>query len=1061
LGSASSSSIAPGIAVGYTYYDKQSNGTVGRMVDWGGHAWPGYDGLTVHFLWTWLPSQVQENRGYGYNFYNSSVDDVSTPEKVQPDGEYAGYVAIDARDNNEPVLGGHNNQGAGYQPHLYWHRIGGFPTWFGSRIPDSVIAAGTGQNWQADSLRSAIWPKLRYQEAPGHDPVTHLFTQVSEPGAGDPQAIIYFRKVGIEQTGVWDYPPYVVDTVFDIAQDVACSNTDGKVGLVWFANLPDPGDCDTCSSQSGWPFVQWDNDVYYQVSYDYGSTWQPRVNLTKNVDGEEGHRPYTDASALIDSDDNLHIAWSARVWPADANTGGPVGLLRGRIFHWSENLGTGGFDVYGDALIRTAGNLEWDQTTCNGGAWNLNGCKLSVSECNGKLYCLWTQFNDIPAGIEDDCHNRAIQGTDVVGAANGELYVAVSDDGGMNWDSPRDLTNTHTPGCDSANGAGGRCQSEVWPSMARFGTNETVGSNVVVVDPSGNYNGDYFLDVQYVDDADPGSIISDEGTWQNNPIRWFRLACVEPVEVRTFEPSWWEIDWPAWTEHGIPLDTPLVITNSGNVNADFTITVEEDPGPYSGWLTLSSELQGAVTVEAGFNNTVSGAVTFNAGGLVDVPGTVVHLGGRLIVIGNQITSPDTLPVDVWVVDSLLVPTWDTLSTGCLALTISNHGNFGHQAIGRVNMDFFDYGDCDDLEGNEDTIPGNSTVYLNDGSPVVCWPDGDSVICNWSIFGDGFPTENGFIPTAALSTIDSGAYVIHQSEFITSDSTLLVRKAWIVPQPESDSCTFFIQRLEISSADGATHAGLDIGEAVDWDIPSDSGLRNLSGFVMSRRLIYQQGSEYNQDDDIECQQNSDRFGGLSLLQILEVVGADTTSTTDFWGAYTEDNASWVYPNEGFVPRELDSMMVVNEGYNIESDSLNADIHSVMTYRHSYTATSDNKLIVYSCLASDRQGHASFMSTVDRCHQWFKDHLKWIPPTCCMGEIRGNVNYDPEDQITIDDLVCFVDYMFFQTCTQQCYAESNVDGIGPDDASGIDISDLVHLVDYMFTDGPPPAPCPGQE
>ncbi|MCK4460571.1 MAG: hypothetical protein KAW46_02145, partial [candidate division Zixibacteria bacterium] len=328
LGRATSTSIAPGIAVGYTWYDKQHNGSMGRMVDWGVSDGP-IPGFSVHFAWTWLPEAVTQNRTYGYNIYNATVDSIWEACVVQPTGEYGGYVGLDVTADGYAVVGGNNNQGCGHQAMFYFDPC----WWFGFtgtntvRIPDSVVAAGTGQDWHVDSVKSAIWPKFRYQDVPGQDHVLHVFSQVSEPGAGDAQAIIYFRKVGLYADGDWDYPPYVVDTVFDIAQDVACSSTDGKVALVWFANLPDPGDCDTCSSQTGWPFVQWDNDVYYQISYDYGATFEPRVNVTMNVDGEDGHRPYTDASALIDSDNNLHIGWGARVWPANANTGGPAGQL--------------------------------------------------------------------------------------------------------------------------------------------------------------------------------------------------------------------------------------------------------------------------------------------------------------------------------------------------------------------------------------------------------------------------------------------------------------------------------------------------------------------------------------------------------------------------------------------------------------------------------------------------------------------------------------------------------------------------------------------------------------
>ena len=75
-------------------------------------------------------------------------------------------------------------------------------------------------------------------------------------------------------------------------------------------------------------------------------------------------------------------------------------------------------------------------------------------------------------------------------------------------------------------------------------------------------------------------------------------------------------------------------------------------------------------------------------------------------------------------------------------------------------------------------------------------------------------------------------------------------------------------------------------------------------------------------------------------------------------------------------------------------------------------------------------------------------------CCMAPMRGNIDYDPADQIDVSDLVFLVDYMFADGVPPPCTEEANIDG----DLEGvIDISDLVALVDYMFSQGPPPAPC----
>ncbi|MDH3890889.1 MAG: hypothetical protein OEV49_07365 [candidate division Zixibacteria bacterium] len=75
-------------------------------------------------------------------------------------------------------------------------------------------------------------------------------------------------------------------------------------------------------------------------------------------------------------------------------------------------------------------------------------------------------------------------------------------------------------------------------------------------------------------------------------------------------------------------------------------------------------------------------------------------------------------------------------------------------------------------------------------------------------------------------------------------------------------------------------------------------------------------------------------------------------------------------------------------------------------------------------------------------------------CCMGAIRGNVDYDPGDAIDISDLVYLVDFMFSGGPAPVCFEEGDVDG---SNVAPIDISDLVYLVDYMFTGGPPPPAC----
>jgi hypothetical protein len=823
------------------------------------------------------------------------------------------------------------------------------------------------------------------------------------------------------------------------------------MALVWIANRPDDGDDDTASSNTGQQFVQWDNDVFYQISNDYGATFSPRVNLTKNVDGEDGYRPYTDLGVLIDGANNLHIAYSARFWPADANTGGDAGLFRGRMFCWGENLGTGGYDGNGDAMIRTAANLEWDQTTCTPGAWNLQGSKMSISECDGKLYYLYVQFNDGPKNIYDDCAERAFAGGgDITGAANGELYLVVSDDGGLTWDAARNITNSRTPHCDSATGTGGRCNSEQWPSMARFGT-DIIGSDMTglgetgEVDPSGGYTGNYYLDIQYIDDADPGGIVQDEGTWQSADVRWMRVACVEPVPTAIFNPSWTAIGFPAWGHHGVFKDTALTIENSGNTALTYVVTKSELTGP-GGWLTHSGFGTG---VASGVNNTITGNVRLNTGGIVDASPTIVYLHGWLIFGGgNSTTGPDSLEIEYWVADTLIQPIWDTIYAGgeasaCLALVVGNNGNFGNQGAGHVNLDYFDYGDCDDVEGTDDTIPGASEIYLFDGSPIICWMDAtDTVRCNWSMFGDGYLSDNGFFPMSVTPVVEETNYSIFESQFVTRDTGIMLEKTWIAPK--TGECNWMIEILKIYAVDGQTHAGLAIGEGMDWDIPADSGSRNRSGFVDSLNLIYQVGSEYG-EDEYQCQDNDLRYGGIATYGV-EVNG----SVGSLYGAYTRDNSQQVYPLGSFAPDSVWKYMAV-DGFSI-SDSVDSDLHAVASFLWDFDLTANDTVKVYKCLVTGKDGKTQFVADVAECYAWGYDQGFFPDAGCC--KIRGDIDHSGQLPIDIGDLVWLVDYMFTGGPAPECWDEGDVDASG---AEPIDIGDLVWLVDYMFTGGPPPPGC----
>ncbi|UCD64019.1 MAG: VCBS repeat-containing protein [Candidatus Zixiibacteriota bacterium] len=72
--------------------------------------------------------------------------------------------------------------------------------------------------------------------------------------------------------------------------------------------------------------------------------------------------------------------------------------------------------------------------------------------------------------------------------------------------------------------------------------------------------------------------------------------------------------------------------------------------------------------------------------------------------------------------------------------------------------------------------------------------------------------------------------------------------------------------------------------------------------------------------------------------------------------------------------------------------------------------------------------------------------------CCEDIRGNVNGDSEEQIDVNDIIWFAEWLFSGGPESPCPPEADVNG---DEQT--DVQDLIYLVDYVFNSGSPPADC----
>ncbi len=1033
--SSKSTSVSPGIVIGETWYDLQQNGTMGRMIDWGNDASTG-NGF-IHNTWMRLPSATSTNRHYAYRYYDATVGGLSDLVNLNGLNDYSGYTQIQSKGNGAAIVGGHlnpnNSDPSDNQSHFYYNFAVGNPFWFESRIPDTVA-----YYFSELPTQHIIWPKFAYQETPT-DTVTHVLAQVYSPASEEiPEALYYFRKVGADDAGSWDYPPYIVDTVNVNGHSIVASRFSDKVAIAWLGRVPAEGDCDTCSNNAEISLLweQTENDIYYQISGDQGVTWEPRVNATKYhyETGVSSFRANSELSILIDIYDELHLVWTGVLWSDSFEN---LRLVKAaRIFHTSESLLAIGH------APRIVANSDWeveDSIKCSGGTSEANVAKVQVSECDGKLYVLFVQYNDYPNGVYNDCAERAISEYD--GSANGDLYFTVSTDGGVTWDLPRNLTNSRTPGC-----LPGDCEDDSWPSMARYGRANNGTENwagAVIVDPSNTFSGaagEYFLDVQYLSDRDAGAYGSGsdpDGTQQLSQMQWFRLACVEPIPMPQISITPAEVDY-IWVRLGEQLDLDLTIVNNGNVGLMYSTSVIEDNGP-PGWLSVSG-LSGAIP--SGLSNVEVGKLTINSGGIITTP---EYYYGRIIFISNAL-STITLEVSVVVIDTIILPKVDTIA-GFLSLHVLSDGSYGHYEP-RLGLDYVANGfDCDTT----------ASSYLGEGSPFFLTIDGNDTLITTAAFSTNWLAPGSFKPIRdELSLPSKGSEDSYNwyttGTFISGDSKLAFEQRFFAPT--AIGANYMIKELKVWSYDGLAHSGIRIGDVIDWDIPSDSGDDNLSGIdgMSSRNLIYQVGTEFDTDDIVgntDCLPSDRRFGGMAFLKSMRN-GIDESSVP--YSAYTARNDSFIYPTGGLVAGQLWNI-IQNSGFWVETDV--TDQHMVMCYHPSLSIGADDTVTFYTSLVTVYDGLFTDVGEAADAAKAFaeeNDYWSWLINTGCCKGTRGNVDGDPSDNVDISDLVYLVDFIFTGGPAPPCFEEADITGDG-----FIDISDLVALVGHIFIFGGPFPPC----
>ncbi|UCD62720.1 MAG: hypothetical protein JSW34_08105 [Candidatus Zixiibacteriota bacterium] len=1037
---------------------------MGRMVEIGPHS-GGTGPSIVHFGWMRLPDSVMVGRSYAYNAYITATHSfVGETILHDPDRQYSGYVNVDVTPDNRALVGGHCDLMTGpqnYQTHIHFDECQGCADFANyTRVPDSL--ASYDQDPQAGT--EAIWPKFFFQF--GTDTVLHAFSEIS--ATTTLQSLFYFRNAGYEGTGEWDYPPRIVDSVQCIAQDITGQRTGDRVCLAWFASPPyqEPS-CDTCSGTTvydGYLIGQMDNDIYIQVSNTQGVTWEPRQNISNVGIGQAGFKAYCDASILFDQSGYLHLIWHAVPWSADTciDEGGfcfveDFYLDASRVQHWSENI----------PYIRSIADHTYvPADSCGPPAWAVTVAKPGLAECNGRLYAMWAQFNDVPNGIHDDCAQWIYDQGVYYGGANSELWMSISADGGMTWDAQRNLTNTYTPHCGPNSAY--ECESDYWATISRWGKQIGTGedwSGAVVVDPSGGTSPhyDYYLDIMYVNDEDAGGIVQAEGGWTYNDMKWFRVPCIEEVSAPLPVFSWHEVLFPTWCKVGTQLDRDLTVENLGNQSWTFSVSVVEDNGP-SGWLGQTGF---GTTLPSGLYNTVTGTVHMNQGGVVT---TTMMLYGRVIFDGDDAGSPHNIEIELLVADTLVTPAWAVVNTGggtdvggATSLVISNNGNMGRAGYGGVNMDYYPE-DCD----------SNAQVWLYEGTPVLARNGGAD--WNYQIWSATWYGDLGLYPVAG----DEGPYlyqpcsgmpaeVYETGRYVTPDTAVAFERVYVAPADDSE---FIIAYMKVKPGKGEALTGLLLGEMIDWDIPNDNNPDdpdrdgnpiNTGGIDAGRNMLYQQGFECYCDDTLypnNCVYNDARFAGNGFVG--SYLNGSPRYSVPYGGFVGENDELWA-SGEGFIHSTM--WTELNTSGLRGSDSVE-DLSTAMCYEPALDLGVDDYYEVVTVMATIEDGNlAALQAAYDRAVTWFNtnggigmfadvDEANGAMDKCegCCQNM-GDMNHD--GQVDALDVIFFVDYLWTPgSPVPPCDEEVDVNSDNQGDAL-----DLIYLAEYIFQGLHDPLPdCP---
>jgi hypothetical protein len=230
-------SRSPGVEIGSTVYDYQTNGSIGRAIVYkDGSAFSG-----IHVDWMCLPCDESEERHIKYNA--SSDGGVNWAWETGTDGgkkisaDNGGYCTIDVTHTGAAVAAWHHGAVStsyairadddSWPPFGYFDEVDGAPN------PPNCEGWETGGN-ELDG--QYIWPRVEYDLCDA-DTVYHVIgTEYNVDAEGNgvsPKTMAYYRRVNHE----WPTCATAIDSEYCSSGIVRQDPTSNEIAIVWTGKL--------------------------------------------------------------------------------------------------------------------------------------------------------------------------------------------------------------------------------------------------------------------------------------------------------------------------------------------------------------------------------------------------------------------------------------------------------------------------------------------------------------------------------------------------------------------------------------------------------------------------------------------------------------------------------------------------------------------------------------------------------------------------------------------------------------------------------------------------------